>query len=103
MGVIRSKLCLACNFKRVIIFRDLLPQHIAEKTVGMIDVDIDDEDIVIKKSLHLISHREDEKGHQAVAQLKAEILKNGLAVYGFDETLEAARNCQIDVLLVEFH
>ena len=34
-------------------------------------------------------------------QLKQEILKDGLAVYGIEETLTAARNGQVELLLIE--
>jgi peptide chain release factor subunit 1 len=82
-------------------FRALLPEFIEKRVVGIIDIDIEDEREVIKKSLRMISEKEDLESHKLVEQLKKEILKNGLAVYGFDETLQAARIGQIDVLLVE--
>jgi len=82
-------------------FMEILPDHIRKKIVKIIDVDIDDEQESIKQSLSVVFVHEDKKGHEAVKQLKAEILKNGLGVYGFDETLKAARNGQIDVLIVE--
>lgn len=81
-------------------FRDMLPQHIDEKIVDVLDVDMNEEES-IKQSLKIISENEEMKSHDLVYQLKGEILKNGLAVYGFEETLQAARNGQIDVLLVE--
>jgi len=77
-----------------------LPQHIDEKIVDVLDVDMNEEES-IKQSLKIISENEEMKSHDLVYQLKGEILKNGLAVYGFEETLQAARNGQIDVLLVE--
>jgi len=82
-------------------FQDLLPQHIAERIVDVIDSGMDDESEVIHKSLDIISKKEDAEGHKAVDLLKAEILKNGLAVYGFDDTLKAAQMGQIDMLIVE--
>lgn len=82
-------------------FKELLPQHVKEKIVDVIDVDISDEHEVITQSLTIISEKEAGKSTHAVEQLKQEILKNGLAVYGFDETLNAARIGQIDVLIVE--
>jgi len=86
-------------------FKDGLPKHINERIVAVVDVDISDEHNLIKQSLKLISEHEEEKSRKAVKQLKQEILKNGLAVYGLDDTLKAVRNGQIDVLLVEkdFH
>ncbi|MBS3778441.1 MAG: hypothetical protein KGY50_04020 [Candidatus Thermoplasmatota archaeon] len=82
-------------------FKELLPPHIKEKIVDVIDVDISDEHEVLTQSLTIISEKEAGKSTHAVELLKQEILKNGLAVYGFDETLNAARNGQIDVLIVE--
>jgi len=82
-------------------FNDLLPQHLAEQVVDVIDVDIDDEQQSIKQSLSIISEKEERRSEHAVTQLKQEILKNGLAVYGYDETLTAAQNGQIDVLIVQ--
>lgn len=82
-------------------FKEMLPQNIVNRIVDVIDVDMDDENESIKKSLTIISDQEETKSHKNVKQLKEEILKNGLAVYGFDETLKAAQNGQIDVLIVE--
>lgn len=82
-------------------FKDVLPFHLQEKIVDVIDVDMDDEQKSIRKSLGIISEKEELKGKDLVQQLRAEVLKNGLAVYGFDDTLKAAQNGQIDVLLVQ--
>lgn len=86
-------------------FKETLPKHIAERIVDVIDININKEDDIIKQSLDLISEKEEQKSENTVKQLKQEILKNGLAVYGFDDTLKAAQNGQIDVLIVEkdFH
>ena len=86
-------------------FKDTLPKQIAERIVAVVDINISNEEEIIKHSLNLISEREEEKSENTVKQLKEEILKNGLAVYGFEDTLRAAQNGQIDVLLVEkdFH
>jgi peptide chain release factor subunit 1 len=86
-------------------FKDTLPKHIAEQIVDIIDIDINNEDEIIKQSLALISGNEEQKSENTVKHLKEEILKNGLAVYGFEDTLQAAQNGQIDVLVVEkdFH
>ncbi|MBN2066354.1 MAG: hypothetical protein JW771_06065 [Candidatus Thermoplasmatota archaeon] len=82
-------------------FHELLPQHLASRVVDVIDIDIDDEQELLQESLHLISQREDTKSHDAVKQLKAEILRDGLVAYGIDETLQAVKNGQVDLLLVE--
>ncbi len=86
-------------------FKDILPKHTKEKIVDIIDVDMNNEHEIIKQSLNIISDKEELKSQNAVEQLKQEILKNGLAVYGFEDTLKAAQIGQIDVLIVEkdFH
>lgn len=86
-------------------FKDILPKHIQENIVDVIDVNINKEHQIIKQSLSIISDKEELESKKAVQQLKQEILKNGLAVYGFEDTLKAAQIGQIDVLIVEkdFH
>ena len=49
----------------------------------------------------MVSKREKEQSSEAVQQLKEEILKDGLAVYGIKETLEAVRNGQVELLLIK--
>ncbi len=86
-------------------FKEMLPKHIAKRIIDVIDINITKEDEIIKQSLELISEKEERTSENTVKQLKQEILKNGLAVYGFEDTLEAAQNGQIDVLIIEkdFH
>jgi peptide chain release factor subunit 1 len=79
----------------------MLPRYLQEKVLDLIDIGIDDEQTVLEESTEAVSEKEEKKSQEVVKKLKAEILKNGLAVYGLDETLEAARNGQIDVLIVE--
>ena len=82
-------------------FIDELPQHIKEKIVDTIDISIDDENELIKRSLQLVSDKETEKSNVSVKQLKSEILKDGLGVYGINETLQAVKNGQVELLLIE--
>ena len=82
-------------------FKEQLPQSLHQRVIKVLDIDMNHEQELIKQSLSIISDKEDIKSHQAVSLIKEEILKDGLAVYGMDETLEAARNGQIDVLVVE--
>lgn len=82
-------------------FENTLPEHIRNRIIGIIDADIDEEEQLIKKSLRVVFEKEEQVSHEIVIQLKNEILKDGLAVYGFDETLNAVKNGQIDVLVVE--
>ena len=82
-------------------FREMLPKNLKDNVVDIIDIDIDDEVELMKKSKHIISEGEELKSQDAVRQLKAEILKDGLAAYGIKETLDAVRNGQVELLLVE--
>ncbi len=82
-------------------FQDMLSKHLAERIVEVIDIDIDDEQQLLKESARLISKREEQKSHDAVQQLKSEILKDALAAYGLDDTLQAVKNGQVELLIVE--
>lgn len=82
-------------------FRDMLPKDLRDKIVETIDVSIDDEKELMKESINLVSKREQLKSHQAVQYLKEEILKDGLATYGIRDTLNAVKNGQVELLLIE--
>jgi peptide chain release factor subunit 1 len=82
-------------------FIDMLPKNIKEKIVEVIDISIDDENELLKKSINLISEMEEQKSHEAVKLLKQEILKDGLAAYGIKDTLKAVKNGQVELLLIE--
>ena len=82
-------------------FRDMLPNHFKEKIIEVIDVDINDEQKLLKQSLYSVFQKEEEKSHEAVRHLKEEILKEGLAVYGLDDTLNAVKNGQVELLIIE--
>jgi len=82
-------------------FKDMLPKHLQQRIVDVIDVDMDDEHTLLKESFDRLHEQEDTLSHQAVQQLKEEILKDGLAVYGLDETLQAVKRGQVDILLIE--
>jgi len=82
-------------------FRDMLPKHLQQRIIDVIDVDVDDEKKLLKESIHLISEKEKTVSREAVKHLKEEILKDGLAVYGLDDTLKAVKNGQVELLIVE--
>ena len=82
-------------------FIDMLPKELNDKIVDVIDISIDDEKKLMKESIHLISEREQRKSHEAVQDLKEEILRDGLAVYGVEETLNAVKNGQVELLIIE--
>jgi len=82
-------------------FVEMLPQHLQEKIIDLIDIDIQDENKLLKESVHLISEKEKRDSSEAVKHLKQEILKDGLAVYGPMETMDAVSNGQVELLIIE--
>jgi len=82
-------------------FMDMLPQNLREKVIDIIDISIEDENKLIEQSLQLVSENEKKASIKAVKHLKSEILKDGLAVYGVEETLQAVKNGQVELLLIE--
>jgi len=82
-------------------FKDMISKNLNERIVEIIDVSIDDEKELMKESINLIAERERQQSYAAVQQLKSEILKDGLATYGIKETLQAVKNGQVELLLIE--
>ena len=82
-------------------FIDMLPKELRDKIVDVIDIDIDDEKKLLKESINLISEREKRESREAVKHLKEEILKDGLAVYGIEDTLKAVKNGQVELLIIQ--
>lgn len=80
---------------------NMLPKNLADHVLETIDVNIDDENELLKESIELISEKEKQKSVEAVQQLKQEILKDGLVVYGVEETLEAVKNGQVELLIIQ--
>ncbi|UCD14504.1 MAG: hypothetical protein JSW60_03545 [Thermoplasmatales archaeon] len=82
-------------------FKDMLPKNLKERIVDIIDISIEDEKELLRESIHLISKLEEKKSQGALQQLKEEILKDGLAAYGIEDTLQAVKNGQIELLIIE--
>jgi peptide chain release factor subunit 1 len=82
-------------------FIDMIPKDLQEKIVDVINISINDEKKLLKESIHMISKKEQRKSHEAVKNLKEEILKDGLAVFGFEDTLKAVKNGQVELLIIE--
>jgi len=82
-------------------FIDMLPQNLRDKVIDIIDISIEDENKLIEQSLQLVSENEKKESIEAVKHLKSEILKDGLAVYGVEETLQAVKNGQVELLIIE--
>lgn len=82
-------------------FQDMLPQDIHRNVVAVVDVDFDDQHELIKESQEIMAERNNEQLSELMEQIKREILKEGLAVYGVKDTLEAVKRGQVEVLLVD--
>lgn len=82
-------------------FIELLPKTLQDKIIDVVDVDIQDENKLLKESIHLISEKEKRESSEVVKHLKQEILKDGLAVYGAEETMQAVKNGQVELLIIE--
>ena len=82
-------------------FIDLLPKALQDKIIDTIDIDIQDENKLLKESIHLISEKEKRESSEAVSHLKQEILRDGLAVYGVEETMNAVKNGQVELLIIQ--
>lgn len=96
-----ERIILAGPGQAKIQLKEMLPKNLSEKIVEVVDVDIDDEKKLLKKSIYLISEREKRQSHDAVQHLKEEILKDGLAVYGLEETLSAVKSGQVELLIIQ--
>ena len=81
--------------------KSMLPKNLEDHLVETIDVNIDDEKELLKESIQLVSEKEKQKSHEAVQHLKQEILKDGLAAYGIEETMDAVKNGQVELLIIE--
>lgn len=82
-------------------FKNSLPTVLQKKIIGVIDVDIGAERELLKESVNVINEREKEEKYQAIQQLRKEILKDGLGVYGIMDTMTAVKNGQAELLLIE--
>ncbi len=96
-----EKIIIAGPGNAKIHFKEMLPQNLIEKLVDIIDIDFDDEKKLIDESINLLSKDEKKRSADAVVELKNEILKDGLAVYGIKETVKAVRNGQVELLIIE--
>lgn len=82
-------------------FIDMFPKDLKDKIIDIIDISLEDENRLIKESIHLIAEKEYRQSNEAVFHLKQEILRDGLAVYGLEDTLQAVKNGQVELLIIE--
>lgn len=82
-------------------FTEKLPKHLQEKIIATFDVDIDDEEQLLSSSISQMKDHEQQEADALVQRIKAEVLTDGLGVYGLEETLAAAQQGKIEVLVIE--
>ncbi|MFP3946939.1 MAG: Vms1/Ankzf1 family peptidyl-tRNA hydrolase [Archaeoglobaceae archaeon] len=82
-------------------FLDMLPQKLAVSVVAVVDADFDDQHELIQESQEIIAERNEEQLSQLMKHIKKEILREGLAIYGVEDTLEAVKRGQVEVLVVD--
>jgi peptide chain release factor subunit 1 len=82
-------------------FRDMLPMQLQKGVIAEVNVDIDDEYGLFSEAVEIMSEKGKEEHRLFLDLIQSEILKNGLAVYGIQETLAAVKNGQVEALLVE--
>jgi len=82
-------------------FMDVLPQQLQQKVISTIDSSVDDVQGLLSSSITAMRDHEQQQADALVEQIKSEVFKEGLAVYGLEETLQAAQQGKIDVLVIE--
>ena len=82
-------------------FRKTLSKGLQSRIVTLLDTEIDHDGELIRDSINLMAETEKTKRRDILEQLKKEILTDGLAVYGIDDTKAAVKNGQVEMLVVE--
>jgi len=82
-------------------FQEYLSKQLREKIVDTLEVEFDEaEGTLVSKASEIVIADEMEEDIENVRRWRAEILKEGLAVYGERETKVAVQNGQVELLLV---
>lgn len=83
------------------VFNNILSPNIKSKVIDIIDMDFDEaEGRLISKAKKIALQDEKETSEKNMNILMDEILKNGLAVHGFRDTMDAAVNGQVELLFI---
>jgi peptide chain release factor subunit 1 len=82
-------------------FLTLLSKNVRGGVIAVVDVDIKDEIGLLKQSFAIMTERNRQEKDAVIQHLKQEILTEGLAVHGVDETIDAVKNGKAELLLVE--
>lgn len=84
-------------------FEEYLPEQLKNKIIATIDEDIDiPEGRLLTDSIEGFFKKEREEENEMVQNLRAEILKDGLVVYGIDDSLKAVTEGRAELLLINF-
>jgi peptide chain release factor subunit 1 len=82
-------------------FRKELPQHLEELVLAELDYQMDSpSEKLIEAATLEVAKIERQISANAVERLRNEILKNGLAVYGIKETVQATREGKAELLIL---
>jgi len=82
-------------------FKKELPHHLEELVVTELDIQMDmPADKLVETATEEVAKQERARSAAAVTQLRNEILKGGLAVYGIKETVQAAREGKAELLIL---
>lgn len=97
-----AKIVVAGSGNAKTMLKEYLPPSIKSRIIDIVDIDFDEaESKVVSKAEAIVQRDERETSQENVHKLKGEILKDGLAVYGLNETRDAARNGQLELLLIK--
>ena len=78
---------------------DYLPDELKKKIITTVDVDMDIKPIRISKEI--IEREEEKEIEEELESLEEEILKNGLAVSGIEDTIKALKNGEVEELFIK--
>lgn len=82
-------------------FVKILPESVAKRILGVVDMNMENSENLYEKANELILEKGEEEKERLIENLIKEILKNGLAVYGIDETMKAVEEGRVEILMVE--
>jgi len=82
-------------------FLERLPPPVKNMVIDIIDENFDEmESKIISDAEDAVERHEEEEKRDVMETLKEEILRNGLAVYGIEETMDALKDGKVNILLI---
>ncbi len=82
-------------------FYAMLPRKLQNNVIAVIDIDMNNEHELFRESHEIMVEKSKEVHTKLLGLIKKEILKDGLAVHGIKDTVDAVGNGQAEALLVE--